>query len=134
MRPSLHELLDSIRWTFEQHLQPHLPEGVTQSYARTIVVLLEAAALRARYEPIDMLAETAQLETILKDAGRTLPPAGDADSMIDIESRIVLLRAMLIDLMREHSSFERADALHYIRSQTDRESRWLPGDAMQRAL
>lgn len=135
MLPSLDQIIDSARWTFETHLLSAFPDGVERSYAQTIVVLLEYAALRARLEPVALDEERAELESLLTSRGVDLPPAPEGPAgQAQTERHISILRVLLNDLIRSLPGDERGDVHRYVRNQLDREARWMPDNGIRRAL
>lgn len=66
MRPSVLELVASIRWTFGEHIAPTLEDALTQSYGRGIVSALTTIETRLRNEGQVLVEQIEDLRSLLR--------------------------------------------------------------------
>src|SRR4051794_29332089 len=73
MTPSALQIVNSIRWSFEQAIVPELSDPLTQSYARSIMAALDVLEVRLPIEGQLLLEEAADLREVLRSVRPVLP-------------------------------------------------------------
>lgn len=65
MRPTVREVMDTIIWTFDEEIAPHVAEGLPKSLANTTSNLLRHVLLRMEHEGPAVTQEIAELRAVL---------------------------------------------------------------------
>lgn len=65
MRPNAVEVMESLIWTFDDQIAPHVAEGLPKSLANTVSNLLRHVKLRLEFETPALIEDNADLHGLL---------------------------------------------------------------------
>jgi hypothetical protein len=81
MRPRADEVLQSIIWTYDEHILPNVQGDFPKSLALTVSNLLRHVALRMEHEAPALIEDNAEVREVLREVAayaNTLKPAPDS--------------------------------------------------------
>jgi ubiquinone biosynthesis protein UbiJ len=118
MRPTVLELLASVRWTLAERIAPTLSDPLAQSYGRSIMATLAGIEVRLRNEGAVVTEEVADLRELLGRGADLVQPADLEAAAAEVD----FLRNELIDVIRSGEGDR--DAIHrYYARQLERDAR-----------
>jgi hypothetical protein len=94
MRPTADEVMETVLWTFKEHILPNVAEGLPSSLAITTLNLLRHVQLRLRLEAKALWEDNAELRVLLAAVagyGEATPDLNDLAETIRRETAAATL-------------------------------------------